>query len=138
MRKAVREALQERSHEFRLWKHWRRERLDALLAGPYAEPAQALLTFLRTMPGATALIDFIDAGPWDKADRNTRFEILALVDAAIIARRERMGLVPFDDALPGQPDNAFLILRARLSEHFRFIAAPPGAQPGSTNNDPQS
>jgi hypothetical protein len=67
------------------------------------------------VPGATALINFIDAGPWHGADRDTRFEILALVDAVIIARRERMGMPPFDDALPGQPDNAFLILRARLS-----------------------
>jgi hypothetical protein len=42
-------------------------------------------------------------------------KILALVDAAIIQRRERMGLLPFDDSLPGQPPNVFLILRKQLS-----------------------
>ena len=54
------------------------------------------------MTGPTALTD-------------VRFEILALVDAVIMQGRERMGLMPFDDALPDQPLNAFLILRAQLA-----------------------
>jgi hypothetical protein len=108
-------ALTERDVEFRLWKRWRRERLDALLAGPYAEPAQALLTFFKTMTGPTALIDFIRSGPWSDTDADVQSEILALVDDAIVHRRERMGLPPFDDALPDQSPNAFLILRAQLT-----------------------
>jgi hypothetical protein len=70
------------------------------------------------------LVDFITRGPWAGADADTCYEILSLLDTVIIKRRERMGLVPFDDALPGQPDNLFLILRERL-------APPPGAKPGS-------
>jgi hypothetical protein len=31
--------LRDQHTEFRLWKRWRRERLDALLAGPYADSA---------------------------------------------------------------------------------------------------
>jgi hypothetical protein len=116
--KAKEKALKERRTELRLWKRWRRERLDALLAGPYAEPAQALLTFLKTMTGPSALIDFVASGPWANADADVRFLILALVDAVIVKRREHMGRAPFDDSLPGQPENAFLILRARLSGEF--------------------
>jgi hypothetical protein len=101
--------------EFRLWKRWRREWLDALLAGPCAAPAQALLAFFKTMTGPTALIDFVCSGPWSSADEDTCFEILALADAVIMKRREKMGLAPFDDALPDQPLNAFLILRAQLA-----------------------
>ena len=86
-----------------------------MFAGPYAEPTQALLAFLKTMTGPTALLDFIKAGPWCDADADVRFEILALVDAAIIQRRERMGLPPFDDALPHQSPNTFLILREQLT-----------------------
>jgi hypothetical protein len=104
--------------EFRLWKRWRRDRLDDLLAGPYGEPAQALLAFLKTMAGPTALIDFIASGPWANADVDVQFEILSLLDAVIIKRRECLGLAPMDDSLPGQPENAFLILRARLSGEF--------------------
>jgi hypothetical protein len=102
----------------RAWRQWRRERLDALLAGPYGAPAQALLAFFKTMAGPTALIDFIKSGPWSSADEGTRFEILALVDAVIMKRREKLGLAPFDDALPDQPLNAFLILRAQLAPQF--------------------
>lgn len=118
MRSTAKEkALKERRTELRLWKLWRRERLEALLAGPYGEPARALLAFFKTMTGPTALIDFVKAGPWSDADPDVRFEILALVDAVTIAHRERMGLPPFDDSLPlpGRPENAFLILRAWLS-----------------------
>jgi hypothetical protein len=115
MRSAAKEkALKERRTELRLWKLWQRERLEAVLTGPYAEPAKALLNFCKTMTSPTALIDFVKAGPWKDADADVRFLILALLDAVIIKRRERAGQVPFDDAL-GEPQNAFLILRALLS-----------------------
>ena len=55
MRTKQQRALTERRIELRQWECWRRERLNAPLAGPYGEPAQALLTFLKTMtrpPGA--------------------------------------------------------------------------------------
>lgn len=115
MRTKQQKALAEQRYEFRQWKRWRRERLEALLQGPYGGSTQALLAFFKTMTGPTALINFIEAGPWRDADPNVRFEILALVDAVIMKHRERMGMPPFDDALPGQLENAFLILRARLS-----------------------
>jgi len=112
-RTAQHKALTEKRIELRLWKQWRRERLEALLAGPYAEPAQALLAFFKTMTGAGALVEFVMSGPWADADEDVRYEILSLVK-----RRERMGLAPIDDSLPGQPENAFLILRARLGREF--------------------
>jgi hypothetical protein len=99
----------------RAWRHWRRERLDALLAGPFGAPAQELLAFFKTMTGPTALVDFVRSGPWSGADEDTRFEILALIDAVIVKQREKRNLPSFDDALPGQPLNAFLILRAQLA-----------------------
>jgi hypothetical protein len=96
------------------WRKWRRERIEALLAGSYGEPTRALLTFLKTVKRPTELVEFIKAGPWREANIDVRNEILGLVDAVIIRQRERMGLVPFDDALPGQPSNTFLILREYL------------------------
>jgi hypothetical protein len=102
------------SRQLRRWKQWRHERLDALLAGPYAEPANALCAFLKTMSRPTALIEFVKSGLWASADPNTRSEVLALVNTAIIRQRERRNMEPFDDALPGQPKNVFLILREYL------------------------
>jgi hypothetical protein len=118
--------LREQRVEFRLWAKWRRQRVEALLNGPYSEAVQSLLIFSKTMPTPSALLDFIARGPWSDADADTRAEVLSLLDAVITKRRERMGFVPFDDALPGQPDNLFLLLR-------ELLAPPPGAKPGLSN-----
>ena len=111
---AAEKKLADGAHQLRAWRCWRRERLEALLAGPYAKAVQALFDFLKTMTGPSALIDFVEQGPWCDADADVRAEILALVDAVIIRRRERIGLAPFDDALPDRPLNVFLVLREHL------------------------
>jgi hypothetical protein len=107
------EELAGRRYEFRQWRRWRRERVQELLDGPYAEPARALLAFLKTMTTPTALIDFIASGPWADADAEVRAEVLALIDVAIVTRRERMNLPSFSDALGGEP-NVFLRIRDLL------------------------
>jgi hypothetical protein len=110
-------ALAEKRTELRLWKKWRRERLEALLADPhYGEPMRALLDFCKTVTGPSALIDFVKAGPWANTDADIRFEILALVDAVIIRRREKMGKAPFDDSVPwsDEPPHAFECIRELL------------------------
>jgi hypothetical protein len=119
----------------RAWQRWRRERLEALLAGPYAEPAQALLIFLKNMSSASALVEFVKRGPWLDADGDVRAEVLSVINAAIVTQREKLGLQPFDDSIDDMPLNAFLLIREQLN-HSRLIAAPPGAQPGSTNKTP--
>jgi hypothetical protein len=106
--------LKEQRYEFRQWRRWRRERVEELLAGLHGEAARDLLIMLRNMPSASALLNAVAAGSWRDADPDTRYEILALCDAAIIRHRERKGLAPIDDALPGQPDNVFLKLRELL------------------------
>jgi hypothetical protein len=118
MKTKQQKALAEKRAELLLWRQWRRERVDALLVGPYGEPARALLAFLKTMTKPTALIEFVKAGPWSDTDADVRFEILSLLDAVIVKRREHMELDPFDDVLPGEPENVFLILRAWLADPF--------------------
>jgi hypothetical protein len=118
MKSKQQKALAEKRTELRLWKAWHRERLDALLAGPYGDSTRALLAFVKTMTKPTALIDFVEAGPWANADADVRFQILSLLDATIMRRREKMELEPFDDSLPGCPENVFLILRALLADPF--------------------
>ncbi len=115
MKARQQKALAEQRYEFRQWKRWRRERFEELLKGPHAEPARALVEFCKTVTSPTALIEFVKAGPWSDADADTRIEVLTFVDAVITKQRERRSLVPFDDPLPSQPDNAWLILRAWLS-----------------------
>jgi hypothetical protein len=104
--------------QFALWHKWRRERSDALLAGPYADAARALIELLDhlTPDAADTLITAVMQGPWADADPDARFLILTLIDSAIVELRERNGLPPFDDpVLPDDPPNVFLTLREVLA-----------------------
>src|SRR6184192_3081600 len=80
---AAEKKLAEREQTHRLWKHYRAERIEELLKGPYAKAAHESIVFLGTMTLAdeTRLIDLVKRGPWHAADPDTRFEILSLIDA---------------------------------------------------------
>jgi hypothetical protein len=105
----------DRKHLSGLYARWRRERLEMLVAA-HGEAACTLLSFLdrMTINQAAELIVLIEQGPWRYANADVRFEVLALVDAAIIRLREKQGLVPFDDPLVGEPANVFQIIRESL------------------------
>jgi len=99
--KAKEKALRERDDLFQLWRQWRRERIETLLAGPYGAEAQALLALLQTvsLDDGPRLIELVRAGNLQHTDPDTRFEILSLINTAITTLRERAGLPLFDDAL---------------------------------------
>jgi hypothetical protein len=111
--KAAEKALIERDDLFRLWKRWRRERLETLLAGPNGAAAHELVTFLQamTLDDGARLVKFIRAAGWARVDADTKFEVLSLINATVMRLRERAKLPPFDDPLPGQAPTTFLILR---------------------------
>ena len=111
--KAEEKALAERDDLFRLWKKWRRERLETLLAGPHRTAAQELVVFLKamTLDDGTRLVEFVRAAGWAHTDADTKFEVLSLINATITALRERAKLPPIDDALPHEKPTAFLIIR---------------------------
>jgi hypothetical protein len=109
-------ALAERDKQFAQWRTWRQERCAALLEGPHADAARSLLAQLNqlTMADSEHLINCVRSGPWVTADATVRQTLLAIIDNTIIELRERNGLPPFDDPLPGEPPNAFLTLRELL------------------------
>jgi len=109
-------ALAERQARFRLGEKAHRERHAALLAGPHGEAARNLAAFLEAMTweDAPALVERVRRYSWANADQDTRLLVLAMVDDAIIALRERAGMVPFDDDLAEPPNSAFLIIRGPL------------------------
>jgi hypothetical protein len=113
------EALANRDQQFALWRKWRRERSEALFAGPYADAARDLLNLLDhlSLEDGERLVVGVRAGPWAAADADTRFLILAAIDNALAGVRERNGLPPFDDSLPwsDEPLSAFLMLREVLA-----------------------
>jgi hypothetical protein len=111
--KAEEKALAEHDYLFRLWKKWRRERLEALLTGPHGAAAQELVAFLKTMKleDGARLVEFVRVAGWERVDADTKFEVLSLINATITALRERAGLAPIDDPLPHEQPTAFLIIR---------------------------
>ena len=97
-------ALEERDHLFRLYKRQRKDDVAKLLAGPYGANAKELFEFLKgiDLHDAHELIERVHSGPWHAADADTRFTILAVIDAELTRSRERNGLDPFDDPLPDE------------------------------------
>jgi hypothetical protein len=106
-------ALAERDDLFRLWKRWRHERLETLLAGPHGDAARKLVAFLQamTLDDGARLVEFVRAAGWAHADADTKFEVLSLINTTITALRERAKLPPFADPLPSAAPTAFLIIR---------------------------
>jgi hypothetical protein len=111
------EALEERSKLFRLWQQWHRQQVEQLRIGPYGAVIQELGGFLETMSleSGTDLIELVRRGPWRDVDADTRFQVLRLIDAALMQLREKYGLPAFDDALPGEPLTVFQIIREELN-----------------------
>lgn len=109
--------LDEKAILLRRYNAWVRERREEIFAGPLGKEFRALAALLRTMTpsSAPALIKFIENAAWIRmADADTRHEVLAMVSNGITQTRLNAGLPPFDDALPGEADNAFLVIRNHI------------------------
>jgi hypothetical protein len=61
------------------------------------------------------LIALLHEHDWQRIDHNVRYVLLHEINSKITALRERSGLPPIDDALPGERDTGFLIIRALLA-----------------------
>lgn len=99
------------------WRAWHRERQQTLLAGPFGQDIKKLKSFLRGMSPESApnLIKLIKEGEWGaRASVDVRHEILVMVGRGIMRVRERHGLQPFDDSLPGEAPTAYEIIRELL------------------------
>ena len=105
----------------RAWKAWHREQLAGALAGPHGATIAELITLLDRLELSSAavllavLLDFIRRSDWSAVSYDTRFTVLHHINERITRMRERHDLAPFDDPLPGQPDNVFRVVRAILN-----------------------
>lgn len=97
-----------------LWSRSHKDLIATLLAGPHGVAAAELIAVLEKLPSSGELIALFDRGPWQHADLDTKFIIQHLINRAIINHRERAGLEPYDDPLPGDGLNVFLTIRGKL------------------------
>ena len=115
-KKAIIKALNERDMLMRLWKKWREDVQSEALEGAHGSAIEKLIVFLDsvTLDNSRRVIKFVRDGKWQKAHKDIRFLVLRLVDAKLVALREKLDLPPFDDPLPGFPPTPFQILREEL------------------------
>jgi hypothetical protein len=104
------------------YKVQRHQELDDALAGDDGAKLQALITQLDTLTLETIpqLAAFVRASGWHTAAVTTLFIARRLAGESIMKLREKNGLEPFDDPLPGDPATPEQDLRnafADNSEH---------------------
>jgi hypothetical protein len=87
-----------------------------LSPGPHGDIVHELLGSLggMTPQSMPALLDLVRSQNWQTVDVETRLIALHEINGAITRVREEHGAVPFNDALPGEPDTGFLIIKQLL------------------------
>ena len=115
-RTAKEQALNDDAHLLRTWRKWHRKQLEETLNGPHGTEVARIMTFLKGMEpqSAPALIALLHEFDWSLMTANVRLVVLHEINQAITRLRERAGLAPIDDPLPGQRMNAFLRIREHL------------------------
>jgi hypothetical protein len=98
----------------RVWRQRHAEELEEALAGPDGALVSELMVLLDQLElnSAAALLDFIQRSDWNSVSYDTRLVVLHQVNDTITKMRERNGLPPFDDGLPGSRDNVFRVIRS--------------------------
>jgi len=119
----------------RAWKKFHRDEKNAVLAGPHARTLAELFRAFANIECVkpAQLIGFIGAINWSAIDYQTRLTVLHEVNSAITKFREKRGLEPIDDPLPGQPDNAYRIIKNLFNS---FPQSREGPTPGSGRTTP--
>lgn len=114
------EAAATRLHE--LWLIEQTKRKKKLLDGPFGGSARALCAVLDRIDFDSGETIIAIAETWRGTPRDVRFQVLQLIDEAMIDLRVRNGMSPLDDpfpesmAAPGEPTtNCFLTCRSILS-----------------------
>jgi hypothetical protein len=120
--------LGDRERLTRMWRRYHAEQLEQALAGIHSDVMTRLMAQLEDLRSARALVDFIAAQDWESVDADTRAIALSEINKAICAVRERMNpKEPINDALPGQPLTAFLMIREIINK-FPATAGEPSPE----------
>ena len=98
----------------RAWKQFHREEREAARAGPHGIALAELVRLLDNLKHVqpAQLIGLARTINWAMIDYDTKLTVVHELNTAITAFREKHGLEPIDDPLPGQPDSLFRTIRA--------------------------
>jgi hypothetical protein len=113
----------EQNRLVRMWRAWHRSLAAETLTGPHADLVRRVFEILRTMHlRDTRIINLARNTDWSVVDLRTRETLLHEIARRIAQLREQAGMTPFDDALPGQQFNVFLVIKSLMMEtHARTL-----------------
>jgi hypothetical protein len=99
---------------FRAWKKFHREERDPALAGPHGTALNELFRMFGNLQHVRPpqLIGYVQSIDWSAIDYATRLIVVHELNSAVTAYREKRGLEPIDDNLPGNPDTPFRTIKA--------------------------
>jgi hypothetical protein len=100
----------------RAYKQWQREQLAEALAGAHGAVVAELMALLDRMElnSAAVLLNAVQRTVWSEISYNTRLTVLHQINATITRVRERAGMAPIDDPLPGERDSLFRRIKHAL------------------------
>ena len=110
-RTAKEKELEDNAKLLRQWKHWHAEQLKEALAGVHRDVLERVMAQLENLKSARELVNAMATENWSVVDAKTRLTALHEINVAITKLRSKSGLEPIDDPLPGEPDNAFRIIK---------------------------
>lgn len=97
---------------------WKKERREALRTN--GKEISDLLDLLDTITFSSGpvLVSYLESAEWLRSlERNIKDDLLSAIADAIIKVREKEGLPPFDDALPGEPPKIFEKIKEIWGKH---------------------
>jgi hypothetical protein len=113
----------------RWWKAWHREQLEQALDGMHGDIMRGLMAQLKNLRSARELVAFVSARDWSRVDADTRMTALHEINQAICRMREQNGLPFADDGVPGQPDNAYRIIKSLFNSFPQQQRGGPSEHP---------
>jgi hypothetical protein len=109
---AMEKAQREKSELLAGFKRAKKAEHQALLASEHGAAYGRMMAIVKRLPGsAVELVEHLRKGWVLALSAQQKFVVLSMIDARIIRVREMDGRPPFDDPMPGEPDNLFIICR---------------------------
>lgn len=109
----------ERSAQMSRYRKTKREEHQQMLTGEHGDAYYRMLKIMGRFPdSAVELIEHLQKGWVSKLSAQQRLVVLSMIDRRIVLMRERDGRTPWDDPMPGMPNdrpNLFMICRKILT-----------------------
>lgn len=124
----------EQSKLHKIYLDQRRKWMDAALSGDDGERVRQLAAWAQLVTAGTAgvLVDAVRGATWlHRAHEHTRITALRLLGEAIGRLREAHDVPAIDDPIPGEPDDAWTLIRRIFDQPATDLPQPPPPEKGT-------